>query len=228
MSSHRLLPLGLLALAHALAGCVTSDRGRSDFLSRADGLTPSAREPGLWTAESPQADFSSFTQLLIEDVLLLPDPGSPFPGLKGEDAYEISRSFKQALRKELSRKFRIATRPGPEVLQVRAALAGLRGLSPLGSAPAPGRLPVRDSLLDLSQLRIELEVLDSRSGLQHFALIDTQPLANRRGSSLTWDQLRQAFYEWSWRFQRELDLARQRALALSEPVLLEEPALSDF
>lgn len=138
------LALGVaLALSTALAGCsstLTQPDEYSGFLSNYGSLqkatTPSGAEVMRWI--DPKVDISRYTAVYVEPTQFYPRPQAtekiPQSTLDG-----ITRYYDMALKREISNSLSLATKPGPGVIVVRAAITGVssktEGLKPYEVIP---------------------------------------------------------------------------------------------
>ncbi|MBB4820728.1 hypothetical protein HNP29_004123 [Pseudomonas alcaligenes] len=138
------LALGVaLALSTALVGCsstVTQPDEYSGFLSSYDSLqkatTPSGAEVMRWI--DPKVDIGRYTAVYVEPTQFYPRPQAtekiPQSTLDG-----ITRYYDMALKREISNSLSLATKPGPGVIVVRAAITGVssktEGLKPYEVVP---------------------------------------------------------------------------------------------
>ncbi|UXY50639.1 DUF3313 domain-containing protein [Pseudomonas tohonis] len=138
------LALGVaLALSTALVGCsstVTQPDEYSGFLSSYGSLqkatTPSGAEVMRWI--DPKVDIGRYTAVYVEPTQFYPRPQAtekiPQSTLDG-----ITRYYDMALKREISNSLSLATKPGPGVIVVRAAITGVssktEGLKPYEVIP---------------------------------------------------------------------------------------------
>ncbi len=128
--SHRTSVLGLVGgLFFALAGCETDattssgDSVRSSgFLSDYSMLRQGDEGEAISIYWNDQADFNSYSNMLIEPVTIWADPDSDLNQVPAEERQELANAFHAALQEALSEDFEIVQVPGPNTIRLRVAL----------------------------------------------------------------------------------------------------------
>ena len=132
-----------LALSTALAGCsstLTQPDQYSGFLSNYDSLqqatTPSGAEVMRWI--DPAVDIGRYTAVYVEPTQFYPKP-QPTAKIPQSTLDGITRYYDMALKREISGSLALASKAGPGVIVVRAAITGVssktEGLKPYEVIP---------------------------------------------------------------------------------------------
>jgi hypothetical protein len=128
--SHRASVLGLVGgLFFALAGCemdATTSSGdsvrSSGFLSDYSMLRQGDEGEAISVYWNDQADFNSYTRMLIEPVTIWTNPDAELNEVPAEERQELANAFHAALQETLSEDFEIVQVPGPNTIRLRVAL----------------------------------------------------------------------------------------------------------
>jgi hypothetical protein len=127
-----LLTLLAVALASASCGILRPTRGRhldeaqhSGFLRDYSQLGPREGFPAQEVYVDPSAVWGRYNAIYIESVTLWVSDESKRPDPK--DQQMLTDMLYKALHAKLGEKFRLVDRPGPNVIQLRAALTDAKG-----------------------------------------------------------------------------------------------------
>ena len=209
----------LFALGLSLpAGCGAGDRPPgsecSGFLGDISQLRPGRGAQAQLIYINPQADFSSYENVIIDPVAVWQGAGSCFPGVSPGELESLARDLGASMRKELAHEFQVLDRPAAGTLQIRIALVELR----------PGAANSGNDLA--GSVAIELEILDAVSGQRMIAAADSrgdgeEPRESQRAET----NVRAAFDEWASRARDRLSLFRDfdASQARQEPAPARDP-----
>ena len=132
-----------------------------------------------------------------------------------KDQQMLSDYLYKAIHDQLSKSFRIADRPGPEVLRIRAAVTEAVGANVVGNAVTSIVPQARvlstvggiagDSAMMAGSAAIEGEITDSLTGRRLLAAVDKR-LGNKtlRGTLGKWANVEEAFDFWAERLRTRL------------------------
>lgn len=137
----RLVPA--LGLALILSACAAHKPTQSGFLTDAPTVAPAA----------------SYTAALIDPVEYRPTGRTP-KAARPEDIAALTAAYQAELTRAFAARYALATRPGPGVLRVRAAITGYTLANPAWNA-ASLAVPIGPKNGGIST---EAEVVDSRTG----------------------------------------------------------------
>lgn len=209
---------GLVLLLVLGASCATTYQARqaqpSGFLGDYSQLHQGQGEDPLLVYRDPAADGRTYDRILIDPVAGYLGAGSRLGTLSAADRQALLDYFHAALREQLGRDFALADEAGPGVLRLRMALTDARGTKPvldtlstvvpMGLAISALERAALGKTLTAGAVRIEAEVLDSKTGTRLVALVD-----ERVGSKVTgrfdkwrkWQDARDAFDYWAGRMR---------------------------
>lgn len=200
-------------LALALASCATTtEQARvapaSGFLGNYSELEPGRDGQPLLLYISPEADFSRYSQILIDPVSVWREGQSNLAKLPPEDAQHLAHYLATALARELGREFEVVKSPGPDALRFRAAITEARG-SRVVLDLASTVLPPARVLSEVKRLAtgthafvgragLELEVSDSTTGERLIAAVDERSgRKTPRGAGSTWSDVEESYDLWA-------------------------------
>lgn len=222
--SHRMAVLGLFGgMFLALAGCETEatstvgDSVRSSgFLSDYSMLRRGKEGQAISVYWNEQADFKSYTKIMIEPVTIWATPDAELEKVPAEERQELANGFHQALHDTLSEDFEIVQVPGPNTIRLRVALTEAVASSPvmdtISTYVPQARLVSTvftlgsDTKAFVGQARAEGEARDAQSGALLAAGIDERAGTKALGGNTldSWGDVRKAFEVWAERFRDNL------------------------
>lgn len=183
--------LGAAAAVVALFACgcastyqVLSVKG-SGFLGDYSQLKARGGEAALLSYVDPQADFRTYTKILLEPVkAYVPGKDSRMAKLSKEDRQKLVNYFDAALREQLKKDFALVEQPGPGVLRLRVAITEAQGsmvaldtvssVVPIGLALSSVKAIATGKHLSVGEIGSECEGLDSVTGKRLFAAEDAR------------------------------------------------------
>ncbi len=201
----RVHPLGVVVLfalhLSPLAGCGPGDQPRatesSGFLSDYSQLQPGRADQAHLIYINPQADFSSYQNVIIDPVAVWQGEGSSFSGVSPDELESLARDLRASMRRELAHEFQVLDRPAAGTLQIRIALVEVKR----GGASSGDDF--------VGSVAIELEILDAVSGERLIAVVDSRGEGGEpRDSHRAETSLRTAFDEWASRARDRLSMFR--------------------
>jgi hypothetical protein len=179
-------------------------------------IAPDARE------RAPQ-----YTAVMIDQPELFIHPDSKYKGIKPDDMKVIADALREEVTAELKGAYQIVDKPGPNVLYLRLAVGDLMlqkkkrpilAYIPVGAVVYAVKKLATDvtGKIDLKNMKIEGEALDSVSGEQFAALITSRGSLSVKSAQsgdsakpLTWDEVHGLFGVIGKRVRCRLDNARQ-------------------
>ena len=190
---HRLRLLGAFGLLLALAaGCGPSEQTpaaeSSGFLGDYSQLQPGRGDQAQLVYINPQADFSSYENVIVDPVVVWEGKGSDFSDVSPAELQSLARDLGAAMREQLGFEFHVVEQPEPGTLRIRIAIVEAKR----------------------SSVGIELEVLDSNSGERLVAAADSRGHEGEpSGSSRAGTGARAAFDDWAGRARDRLSAFRR-------------------
>ncbi len=222
--SHRASVLGLVGgLFFALAGCetdattATGDSVRSSgFLSDYSMLRRGGEGEAISVYWNDQADFNSYSKMLIEPVTIWANPDSELSEVPAEERQELANAFHAAMLEAMSEDFEIVQVPGPNTIRLRVALteavASNPALDTISTYVPQARLISTiatlgsDTKAFVGEARAEGEARDALSGELLVAGIDRRAGTKALGGNTldSWSDVREAFKTWAAQFRDNL------------------------
>ena len=216
--SASMLGLMLALLIGPMAAQAQDDEGA--FLSDYSGLKPSPDNPfdELYIAPGALARASQYTAIMVDQPELFIHPDSKYQGIKPDDMKLIADGLREAITNELKDAYQIVDAPDANVLYVRFAVGDMwlkkkkrpiLAYLPAGAIIKAGRDAFKDvtEKVDLHNIKIEGEVLDSRSLEQLAAMTMSRGSLSGKaeGESTSWDELNGLFSVVGKRLRCRLD-----------------------
>ena len=203
----------------AVAGCATtggasSGAHHSGFLTSYERLQPFEGREGVLRYIDRSANWRPYDKLFIEPVQIVINQDGPYKGVQPDAMKRITDSFHKAFVDAVTPAYRIVQAPGPDVLRVRLAIAGVQPVSPpLGVTdfiPIKAVFNVGRAMAGeaprVAELTAEIEVLDSGNRQVAAAVVtrkSDQTLA--QGDRITWSDLSSIVNSWARQFRLGLD-----------------------
>jgi hypothetical protein len=179
-------------LLSPLAGCGLADQtplGESaGFLGDTSQLRPGRGDQAQLIYIDPEADFSSYLNVIVDPVVVWHGKGSDFSDVTPEELDSLARNLESSMREQLAHEFQVLDEPAPGTLRLRIALVELK-ISGGSGADAVG------------SVALELEILDAVSGRRLVAVADSR--GQGAGDATATDVLA-AFDEWAKRARDRL------------------------
>lgn len=184
----RLCRIALIAVPSLFTSCAAVQPGRTDFLSNYQGYRQASEMDDAIEYQDAGKSLARYGKVVVGDVKVL----APERRQKGEvtaaDIAQLEQTFRGTIRREFARYFSIVNSPGPDTLELRAAIVDVRPGDPgfflIGHAPIVGYASTAAGVLGESSFgaglaTIQGELLDSRTHERLYGLID-----RRAGSQL--------------------------------------------
>jgi hypothetical protein len=209
--------IGLLALALLVVGCATTRQARSvkerGFLGDYSQLVKGKGDQAGLVYINESASFSNYDAVMIDSVTLWKSKATS--KVSAKDQQRLTDSLYKALHEQLSADYRMADRPGPGVLRIRAAITEAVGANVVGNAVTSIVPQLRvlttvgglaaDSAMMAGSAAIEAEVTDSLSGERLAAAVDKRlGTKTLRGAFGKWTNVDNAFEYWAERLRTRL------------------------
>ncbi len=221
---NRVSALGLVAaltLALAVyetdATTTTGDSVRSSgFMSDYSMLRRGGEGQAISVYWNDQADFNSYSKMLIEPVTIWANPDSELSEVPAEERQQLANAFHAAMLEALSEDFEIVQVPGPNTIRVRVALTEAVASSPVLDTistyiPQARTLTAiltlgSDTKAFVGGARAEGEARDAETGVLLAAGIDRRAGTKALGDNTldSWGDVRKVFEVWAVRFRDNL------------------------
>ncbi|MBW2195564.1 MAG: DUF3313 domain-containing protein [Deltaproteobacteria bacterium] len=220
--SNRFLLLAALATAILLVGCSAhkvKSYETSGFLTNYAGFQVGGENQPNLVYINPNLNLKPYNKILIDHVVVYLNPKSKNKGIAPEQLVELTNHFHKALVKALQDRHTIVSGPGKGVLRIRTAITDLEPGSPItgamstiipvGAAISIIKKATTDSNMAVGRASVEIELVDSLSGVRLAAAIDRRE-GGKKIISGKWTAIEEAFDYWAKNLSAFLD--KQKAL----------------
>jgi hypothetical protein len=178
----------------------------------------------IYLAPDAPKRAAQYTAVMVDQPELFIHPDSKYKGIKPDDMKVIADSLREKVTTELKSNYQIVDKPGPNVIYVRLAVGDLMlqkkkrpilAYIPVGAVvyAAKNLASEATSKIDLKNMKIEGEVLDSVSGEQFAAVTSSRgslssTQAGASAKPVSWQELDNLFGVVGKRVRCRLDNAR--------------------
>jgi len=122
-----LLGLALSAASLIAVAACSEDSQRPSSLTSSGKLSPDASIHGAWIYKSPQANYSKYRRVMIDNVAVYTGPEANFGDNTADaDKQAWAAAVGEEMRKVIGEKYQIVSAPGPDVLRISTTLIGVR------------------------------------------------------------------------------------------------------
>ncbi len=151
------------------------------------------------TAEGVEV-LARYEAIMIDQPEIIVAPTSKVQGVKPDDMKLIADTLRAVLVGQLERSnYRLVTTPGPETLFLRPAMTDLHlkkkrkrivQFTPIGLVATLATTPFKDVMdkIDLQQVTLEIELLDSQTEDRLGAFIEKAGSATKKKEWTSWDE----------------------------------------
>jgi hypothetical protein len=197
MSKRTLSIAAILGLALLAAGCAQTPQ-ETGFLSTYANLQ-SVSSTRLNYVGPDVGNYSKFILNPVETEFYDQDQTQ---NIAPEDIDHLKQYMYEAIVKAMSDKYTLVSDPGPGVARIRIAITNLKA-----STPALNIIPqTKLTGLGLGQASVEAELVDSQSGQQLAAVIDSETGSRFSFSGLSkWGDVEAVMNDWAARWVSRLD-----------------------
>lgn len=223
-----LIATTILFTALLFTGCSAthqaSDVETSGFLKDYSLLEEGGEGEALLVYRNPDADFSKYDKILLEQIELWRPADSELAELPEEDIQKLGYYFYNTVYTELEKDWTMVRHPGPGVLRIRGAIteasdtiAALNMTStiiPVMRIVSAGKRLITGTSAFVGEASVECAITDSTTGELLFAAVDRRVGAKTLdGSWSTWDDVEEAYDYWAVRCRERLTEERSKSLA---------------
>ena len=197
MKLTRLLPALAMVASCALPLVVTAetatdaptfgDYQAKGFLTDYSKLPTTPDAEGAYRYRDPAADTSKYNKLLVDRITIWFKEDSEYKGIDADELKMLTDYFYEAIEKAMGDAYPMVAEAGPDVLRLRIALTDLVPNKPeasvtslivpflwVGEAGAGAATSEMGSTPFTGQATIEMEALDSTTGQQLAAYVETE------------------------------------------------------
>ena len=203
MKKTSLMTVMAIMMMVTLCGCEDEQQVKTGFLSDYSNLQVVSEDTLRYL---PAKKLSGYSEFIIEPVVIRFHANSKAK-LSEKDLAHLKQYMFTAVHNAVTDSHRVATRPGPGVATVRIAITDIKKSKTLQNLMPASKI----AGTGLGGASIEAEVVDSQTGKQLVALVETQA-GNRLSLDglSTWGDTEAVMREWAKRFRIRLDGARRR------------------
>ncbi|MHC4105149.1 MAG: DUF3313 domain-containing protein [Planctomycetota bacterium] len=219
---NRFFMLLILISAIMFSGCAAqqlTSYETSGFLGSYANFKPGDKDQPNLVYLNPGRDLRQYNKVLIDHVIIYFNPESENRGVDPAQLNELTQYFHQALVNALKDRYPIVDRPGQGVLRIRTAITDVEPGSPVAGAattivPVGATVSVikkatTGSNMAVGRASMEIELLDSLSGVRLAAAIDRRE-GGKKVVSGKWTAIQEAFEYWAQKLRVWLDKERAK------------------
>jgi hypothetical protein len=212
------IAIALVTAAVVVAACATTRQSRgtgeaSGFLGDYSNLRKGEKDEPQLIFIRPDVDWSRYEAIHIESVTLWRDKETD--DVPEEEQKILTDFLFNALHEQLSEDYEMVDEPGPNVLQLRAAITEAKGSKAVMNTITSviPQLRLLTTIVGMSagtsvlvgKAGIEAEITDSMSGVRLAAALDQrQGTKAVRGGVKTWSDVKLASEFWAERLRKRL------------------------
>lgn len=251
--AHRqvLVSAALLCALIAASGCATTGSDPPTFLGDHLDFKPAPDGSGVMIYVEPGltvARVDEYQRFMIDPVAIWYSDDSEYRGIYPEELKAMADYFSQAAVRALQDRYPVVTKPGPDVMHIRAAFTGMKRRQPfhayelvpvglvftaardLSGANAITREKVLQHNSYIIEATIEVGFFDSVSNEllgAFWQTRDARPEHGEQNQGATWGQVKAALDAWAEELRHRLDNAHDAPSARrhGEAVLVVQQAL---
>ena len=213
------------------------DYRAKQFLTDYSKLQPSKKEQGAYGYRDPDVDLGRYDKLLVDRVKVWFKDDSAYKGIDPDELKMLTDYFYEAIEKAVGDTYPMVSEAGPDVLRLRIALTDVVPNKPeasvtslvvpfmwIGEAGAGAATKETGATPFTGEATIELEALDSVSGNQLAAYIETEigkkyqwtegvteAVTSYMKAYSKWDYTKKAIDHWAQLIRQRLDEAHEKA-----------------
>jgi len=195
--------LAVVAVMSLFCGCQEEQQVTTGFLSDYSRLRPS----GETLRYLPPGALGKYSMFIIDPVVVHFHARVKGTRASSQDLAHLKQYMYAAVRDAISDRYAIVTKPGPAVARVRIAITNikvskvLQNIIPMAKMAGTG----------LGSASMEAELVDSKTGQQIAALVETQTGSRLSFDGLSkWGDSEAVMRDWAKRFRKRLDEAHGR------------------
>ena len=207
------------------------------FLIDYSKLRPSTNEEGAYGYRDPAADLGQYNKLLVDRIKVWFKADSEYTGIDPDELKMLTDYFYEAIEKAVGDAYPMVAEAGPDVLRLRIALTDVVPNKPeasvtslivpfmwVGEAGVGAATKEAGATPFTGEATIELEALDSVSGKQLAAYIETEVgkkyqwtkgvsegVTSYVKAYSKWDYTKKAIDQWAQLIRQRLDEAHGKA-----------------
>jgi len=203
----------VMAAVFLVSGCARTKQARSakkhsGFLGDYSMLEKGKKGEALMVYKNPDADWPSYSKILLDPVDILSKAKEQASSTPQEDYQMLANNFYTLLYEELSEDYEMVKEPGPRTIRVQIALTDVEkswaavntvtSVIPVGIVISAGKEFATGKPAFVGEVAIEAKALDARTGQVLVMGIDRRVGSNSlRASVDNWDDANKILELWS-------------------------------
>lgn len=206
------------------AGCASTSQARkvesSGFLGNYSSLQPGADGEAQLLYVSPTAEFSSYTKILMDPIVVYAAGGdSSLSKVPADELQSIVDYLDAAVRERLQSDYTFVTTPGPDTMRLRIAITEAKGahvilsaasiVTPAGLAVNGLKKAVTGKSTGVGSASCEMELSDSATNTRLAAAVDSR-VGGKANSFSKWQGVKESYDYWAERLRVRLAEFRAR------------------
>lgn len=185
-------------------GCGSKKLERTGFLSDYSHLE-SASETSI-TYTNPEYDLANYSKFILDPVEVHFHDEAEKPDMSRKELAELRQYMFAAVHNAILKDYEIVRRPGPGVARIRIAITDIKESTPVLTVLPPARI----AGAGLGGASMEAEVLDSQTGRQIGAIIESQEGKRLSLEGLSkWGDTKAVMNGWAKHFKERIDEAHR-------------------
>jgi hypothetical protein len=197
---------------------LSPDAKNAGFLSSYDNLkqNPTFENTLSYVKQDDAKNIHKYFAVVVDPVQIYCSTNADISKVPDRGRTALAAYFQNAIVKAMGDAFPVVNEPGPLVLRLRMALIGID----VGAKSAEKGDDVLENAIDIGKVGVEMELVDSVSGEQIAAAVDTQKLgagAVVGAANFTRDEkfaaAKEAFDGWAARMREFVDSAHEVSAA---------------
>jgi hypothetical protein len=201
-----------VACSFVFAGCAGTKRARDvehkGYLVDASILKKGTEDEALYVYFNPNADWPSYSKILLDPVINMRRAELNKEGPPPEDIQRLANNFYVLLYKELDRDYEMVKMPGPRTIRIQVALTDMQeswattdtvtSVIPVGMVLSAGSEFVTGKPAFVGEATVEGKLTDARTGQLLAAGIDRRIGGDAIEASVdSWDDVNKILEIWS-------------------------------
>jgi hypothetical protein len=213
-----------------LVACSTTHQAssvtKSGFLTNYSQLQAGEEGQALLRYINPTVRWLKYRKAMVDPVRIYAGKKSNLADADKDERQALANYYTAALREALTKDYMLVTKPGPDVMRIRAAITDadssmvmlntVTTIMPIGLAVSSLRRAITGSDSFVGEAQSELEIVDSLSGDRLAAAVDrrigTKALRSKLGA---WNDAQAAFDYWAEQLQQRLLEMRKAEISRS-------------
>jgi hypothetical protein len=143
---------------------------------------------------NPNINMRVYGKFIVDPVKVLFDYGTDSDVKSWDEVEKLRTYMRDVIVDAIEPDYWVVADPGPGVARVRTALTSIK----------------RASAFSMGGVSIEIEVIDSRTGEQIAALVESQQKGGALGEYYDWENAKKIMDEWGSRFRDRLKESRRQ------------------